>query len=100
MFFDTNPDFLDSFFQILIYRCVILTFLVTSDKKSYKRNAAQEERGLVREKANMPHFLVLRHPLPLRNPSPVGRADKKGLLIIKGEIPLSISSRSRDLNEA
>ena len=87
--------------QILIYVFVyILTFLVISNKKSYKRSAAQEERGLDREKANMPHFLVLRHPLPLRNPSPVGRADKKSLLILRGEIPLSISSRSRDLNKA
>ena len=69
-------------------------------QKTNQKNAAQGERGLVREKANMPHFLVLRHPLPLRNPSPVGRADKKSLLILRGEIHLSISSRSRDLNEA
>ena len=69
-------------------------------QETNQRNAAQEERGLDREKANMPHFLVLRHPLPLRNPSPVGRADKKGLLILKGEISLSISNRSRDLNKA
>ena len=57
-------------------------------KKTNQKNAAQEERGLDREKANMPHFLVLRHPLPLRNPSPVGRADKKGLLILTSEIHL------------
>ena len=38
-------------------------------QKSNQKNAAQGERGLVREKANMPHFLALRHPLPLRNPS-------------------------------
>ena len=65
-----------------------------------QKNAAQEERGLDREKANMPHFLVLRHPLPLRNPSPVGRADEMGLLILKGEITLSISNCSRDLSKA
>ena len=58
MFFDTNPDFLDSFFQILIYRCVILTFLVTSDKKSYKSNAAQEEEGLNLKNAGKPHFEI------------------------------------------
>ena len=52
-------------------------------KETNQRNAAQEERGLDREKANMPHFLVLRHPLPLRNPSPVGRADKKEFIDFK-----------------
>ena len=74
------------------------TFLSAS-KEKYEKNAAQGGEGLVREKANMPHFLVLRHPLPLRILSPVGRADKKGLLIIESEITPSISNRSRDLNK-
>ena len=69
-------------------------------KETNQRNAAQEERGLDREKANVPHFLVLRHPLPLRNPTPVGRADDMGLLILVSEIYLSILHCSRDLNKA
>ena len=66
-----------------------------------ERKVAKERRssgeGLEREKANVPHFLALRHPLPLRNPSPVGRADQKCLLIDRGETPLTNLSRSRDL---
>ena len=52
-------------------------------QKTNQKNAAQEERGLVREKANMPHFLVLRHPLPLRHPSPVGKSRQKGFIDFK-----------------
>ena len=86
--------------QVLICWVFFMFIFCHQRQKTNQKNAAQEERGLVREKANMPHFLVLRHPLPLSIPSPVGRADEVEVLILKGEITLSISSRSRDLNEA
>ena len=74
-------------------------FLPASAENEPKERRLRGE-GLDREKANMPHFLALRHPLPLRNPSSVGRADEKCLLIDRGENPLAILSRSRDLTPA
>ena len=51
-------------------------FLPASAENEPKERRSRRE-GLEREKANVPHFLVPRHPLPLRNPSPVGKADEK-----------------------
>ena len=45
-------------------------------KKTNQKNAAGGE-GLVREKANMPHFLALRHPLPSGPLSYFFRASKE-----------------------
>ena len=78
---------------------IYVHFLPAAEENEPKERRSRGE-GLVQEKANMPHFLVLRHPLPLRNPSPVGRADEVGVLILIGEITFSILSRSRDLNKA
>ena len=54
-------------------------------------------KGLGREKANVPHFLALQHPLPLRISSPVGYVDEMGSLVLSFGVSLAILSRSRDL---
>ena len=80
-----------------LYVCLYTNFSCHQRQEKLQKKRRSRERGLDREKANMPHFLVLRHPLPLRNPSPVGFADAKRLLIDRGEKPLAILSRSRDM---
>ena len=59
---------------------IYVHFLPASARNEPKKRRSRGE-GLDRAKANMPHFLALRHPLPLRNPSPVGFADEMGLSI-------------------
>ena len=56
--------------------CFLLTFLVISDKKSYKRNAAQVERVLYEKKRPCRIVSPCDILSPLRIPSPVGRADE------------------------